>query len=118
MSRKKTVFMALLVNIKFESFNEGDAGEAEANPTLLLEDRDDAFLKHSANLPVSAYKKIDIFFKIICSMLRFACDLILYNTFELISSRHSEALKLSSGIVQPIIYFQIKQSDGSNARLA
>jgi hypothetical protein len=39
-------------NFKFVFF-EGDEGEAEANPTLLLDDRDDAFLKHNANLPVS-----------------------------------------------------------------
>ena len=40
------------ITLKFDVF-EGDGGEAEANPTLLLEDRDDAFLKHSANVPVS-----------------------------------------------------------------
>jgi hypothetical protein len=36
---------------------EGDEGEAEANPTLLLEDRHDAFLKHNANLPVSIWPR-------------------------------------------------------------
>ena len=35
------------------SSTPGGEGETEVNPVILLEDQQDAFLKHSANLPVS-----------------------------------------------------------------